>query len=215
VNSDTGGKLVDETYRFDGRHLTVYDQTKAEAHRLVERFIAAGLPLVIVQPGLVYGPGDTSNLRASLLQFLRGQLPMLPEKTAYSWGHVDDIARGHIQAMEKGIAGQNYFICGPTHTYIEAMQIVSAVSGVSLPALRAAPGMLKAAALLMGMLEHVIPLPELYTYEGLRVTAGVTYIGDNRKARRELGFEPRSLEQGLRETVEYELKLLAQVSPRH
>jgi putative NADH-flavin reductase len=70
VNSDTRGRLVDETYRFEGRHLSVYDRTKAEAHRIADDFIRDGLPLVIVQPGLIYGPGDTSGVRTIFLQFL-------------------------------------------------------------------------------------------------------------------------------------------------
>jgi nucleoside-diphosphate-sugar epimerase len=53
VNSDTHGVEVDERYHFTGRHLSVYDQTKADAHKVAERFIAQDLPLVIVQPGLV------------------------------------------------------------------------------------------------------------------------------------------------------------------
>ena len=53
VNSDTHGWLVDETYRYDGPHLSEYDRTKWAAHRLAEQFIAAGLPLVIVQPGVI------------------------------------------------------------------------------------------------------------------------------------------------------------------
>lgn len=208
VNSDTAGKLVDENYRFSGTHLSAYDRTKAEAHQVAEQFIARGLALVIVQPGLIYGPGDTSSVRTTLIQFLQGKLPLMPEKTAFSWAHVDDIARGHIQAMEKGVPGQNYLLCGPTHTFVEGMEIVSQVSGVPLPGLRAAPGLLKTMSGIMGLLEKFVPLPEAYTREGLRIIAGVTYIGDNRKAIRELGFAPRLLKDGLRETLEHEMKLL-------
>jgi nucleoside-diphosphate-sugar epimerase len=83
---------VDENYRFNGKHLSVYDQTKAEAHAVAEQFIAKGLPLVIVQPGVIYGPDDTSSVRTSIILFLQGKLPMMPEKTAFTWAHVDDIA---------------------------------------------------------------------------------------------------------------------------
>jgi nucleoside-diphosphate-sugar epimerase len=52
VNSNTHGKLVDESYRYDGPHLSEYDRTKWEAHyRVAEPMMRAGLPLVIVQPG--------------------------------------------------------------------------------------------------------------------------------------------------------------------
>ncbi|MGH9845533.1 MAG: NAD-dependent epimerase/dehydratase family protein, partial [Blastocatellia bacterium] len=74
VNEDTGGQLVDETHRYTGPYFSKYTRTKAEAHRLAETFIADGLPLVIVMPGLIYGPGDTSSVRTTLLQYLQRQL---------------------------------------------------------------------------------------------------------------------------------------------
>ena len=52
INSDTHGKLVDETYRYDGPHLSEYDRTKWAAHRVAEQFIAGGLPLVVVMPDI-------------------------------------------------------------------------------------------------------------------------------------------------------------------
>jgi nucleoside-diphosphate-sugar epimerase len=208
VNSDTGGKLVDESYRFSGKFLSVYEQTKAEAHKVAEEFIAQGLPLVIVQPGLIYGPGDTSSVRTTLIQFLKRQLPLMPKGTAFCWAHVDDTARGHILAMEKGVPGQSYFICGLVHTFVEAMQIASEITGIPQPGMQVGPGMMKAMAACMGVIEKVISLPESYTREGLLTIAGVTYIGDNSKAKRELGFNPRPLKVGLRETLEHEMKIL-------
>jgi nucleoside-diphosphate-sugar epimerase len=112
INSDTQGHLADENYQFIGQHLSEYDRTKAVAHEIAKEFIVQGLPLIIVQPGLIYGPGDTSSVRASLLNLFKGQLPMLPRKTAQCWAHVDDIVTGHILAMEKGKIGESYIICG-------------------------------------------------------------------------------------------------------
>ena len=106
VNSDTHGMLVDETYRYSGPHVSVYDQTKWQAHYEVALpMIAAGLPLVIVQPGVVYGPGDTSALRGVFVSHLRRRLPIVPARTAYSWGHIEDTAHAHVEAMEKGRTG--------------------------------------------------------------------------------------------------------------
>jgi nucleoside-diphosphate-sugar epimerase len=208
VNSDTHGRLVDESYHFTGQHLSVYDQSKADAHKVAEEFIARGLPLVIVQPGLIYGQGDTSSVRANFIQFLQGKMPMMPKATAFCWAHVDDIARGHIQAMEKGVAEQNYFLCGPMYTFVDAMQLASKITGVPTPGMQVEPGMMRAMSGLMGLVEKVIPLPESYTGEGLRIVSGTTYIADNSKARRELDFDPRPLEVGLRETLEHEMRLL-------
>lgn len=209
VNSDTHGVLVDETYHYHGRHLSEYDRTKWVAHyEVAEPMIAAGLPLVIVMPGLIYGPGDTSSVRTTLIQYLRRKLPLLPAKTAFSWAHVDDIARGHILAMEQGQVGESYIIAGPTYTMIEGMQLAQKITGIPMPRLRASPGMMKAMSATMGIVEKVFPVPADYSAEYLRISAGVTYIGSNAKARNELGYAPRPLEEGLAETLQHEMTLL-------
>lgn len=209
VFSDTGGRLVDESYRYNGPHLSEYDRTKWAAHyEVADPLIEAGLPLVIVQPGLIYGPGDTSSVRTTFIQYLQRQLPMVPDKTAFCWAHVDDIARGHILAMEKGRPGESYIIAGPKHTFVEALHLAEEITGIPAPRMRVSPGMMKAMAGLMGLVEKIVPLPEAYTYEGLRIIAGVTYIGDNSKAKQELGYNPRSLKEGLTETLHHEMKLL-------
>jgi nucleoside-diphosphate-sugar epimerase len=213
VNSDTHGTLVDENYRYDGPHLSEYDRTKWAAHKLAEQFIAGGLPLVVVMPGLVYGPGDTSNVRTALIQYLRRKLPMIPKQTAFSWAHVDDIARGHILAMEQGAPGETYIIAGTTATFEDALKLAYSITGVPVPRLRVAPGVLKAIAALMSVVEQVAPVPDDYSAEYLRVNAGVTYIGDNAKARRELGYSPRSLKEGLAETLYHEMQLLGMPVP--
>jgi nucleoside-diphosphate-sugar epimerase len=209
VNSDTHGVLADESYRFYGKHLSEYDRTKWAAHyEVADPMIAAGLPLVIVMPGLIYGPGDTSSLRTTFVQYLQQKLPALPERTAFSWAHVNDIAHGHILAMEQGKVGESYIIAGPTHTLIEGMQLAQKITGIPLPHRRLSPGMMKGMAALAGIAEKAFSLPEAYNAEYLRVSAGVTYIGSNAKARRELGYTPRSLEEGLTETLEHEMNLL-------
>lgn len=204
VNSDTHGKVVDETYQFQGTHISEYDRTKAEAHKIAEQFIAGGLPLVIVMPGVVYGPGDTSAMGATLRQYLQRKLPMIPQGTAFSWGYIEDIAWAHIAAMDKGRSGQSYMISGPTHTLVEAMQMAQEITGIPAPR-SVPPWMMSSLAPVMGLVENVVTLPETYTAEGLRVTAGTTYIGDNTKARRELGYNPRPLKEGLTQTLQYEL----------
>jgi nucleoside-diphosphate-sugar epimerase len=213
VNSDTHGRIVDETYRFTGRHLTVYDQTKADAHHLAESFITRGVPVIIVQPGVIYGPGDTSSVRTTLLQYLQRKLPLLPKQTAFAWAHVEDISRAHMLAMEKGQPGRTYFICGPVHTLVEAIEMAQSITGIPAPRLRAGPAMLRAMAAGMAVVEKVVPLPPAYTSEGLRVVAGTTYIGSNARARAELGWRPRPLRDGLTETLRHEMNLLG-MTPR-
>jgi len=209
VFSDTHGRVMDESYRYDGPHLSEYDRTKWVAHyEVADPLIAAGLPLVIVQPGLIYGPGDASSVHRTLVQYLQRKLPMIPTGTAFCWAHVADVARGHIQAMERGQPGESYIIAGPMHTLAEALELAAQISGVPAPRMHAPPGVMKAMAALMSVVERVVPLPEMYSAEYLRVSAGTTYLGSNAKARRELGFDPRPLKDGLAETLYHEMRAL-------
>src|SRR5215216_6450248 len=133
INSDTHGKVVDETYHFRGTHLSEYDRTKAAAHEIAKEFIASGLPLVIVMPGLIYGPGDTSSLRESIVDFLHGQFPMIPAEAGNCPAHVDDVADGHILAMEKGRVGESYIIAGERYTLADAFKLASQITGKRAP----------------------------------------------------------------------------------
>ncbi|HET9590886.1 MAG TPA: NAD-dependent epimerase/dehydratase family protein, partial [Anaerolineales bacterium] len=201
----TNGQLVNESYRFTGKHISEYDRTKAAAHHIAERFIAEGLPLIIVMPGIIYGPGDTSTLRDNLIDFLKGRLPMVPTQTAYCFAHVDDIAHGHWLAMQKGMPGETYIIAGERSTVVDLFRLASQLTGKRMPLL-VPHQILKAASLLVRPFDAL--LPETYTSEGLRVVAGVTYLGDNSKARRFLGYNPRPLREGLESTLRHEMSLL-------
>ena len=212
VFSDTKGRVPDETYRYDGPHLSDYDRTKWIAHyRVAQPKIEEGLPLSIVMPGLVYGPGDTSGMRTALVDLLRGRLPMTPARTAFCWSHVEDTARGHILAMEKGRSGENYIITGPRHTFQEAFEIAARLAKVRAPILHPGPRTMRAAAALMGLVGRFANLPPAFTAEALRVLAGTTYFGANEKAIRELGFTVRPVEEGLAHTLEHELRVLGRV----
>ena len=196
VFSDTHGQLVDETYGHRGPWLTEYDRTKWIAHyEIAEPMIRAGLPLVVVQSCVNYGPGDTSEIRPTFVRYLQGKLRAIPKRTAYCWAHVEDTARAHVLAMERGRPGETYIIAGPPHTLIEAFDLAARITGIPAPRFHASPGFLRAIA-------------ALSRSERLRDVAGVTYLGNNAKARRELGFDPRPLEDGLRETLQHEMRLL-------
>jgi nucleoside-diphosphate-sugar epimerase len=202
VNSNTRGRIVDEFYRFSGRHLSEYDRTKAVAHRQVaEPMIRDGLPLTIVMPGAVYGPGDHSGVRATFEQYLRGRLMLLPKQTALCWGHVEDTAEAHLLAMEQGRSGETYMICGAPATLEEAFSLAEEITGVPVPKLRVGPGGMRLLSRVMGLANRLVSLPPIYHPETLRITAGVTYLGSNRKAREELGFAPRPLREGLAEVL--------------
>ncbi len=182
-------------------------------YKVADPLIAAGLPLAIVLPGVVYGPGDTSSVRTTIRQYLRSKLPAIPARTDFSWAHVEDIAHGHILAMEAGKPGENYIIAGPEHTLMDALEIAEGITGIPAPRLHIPPVAMKGVAAMMGIMEKTLSVPPNYSAEYLRVGAGTTYIGDNTKARRELGYAPRPLEEGLRETLHHEMTLLGMPIP--
>ena len=209
VFSDTKGAVPDETYRYDGPHLSEYDRTKWIAHyRVALPKIESGLPLTIVMPGLVYGPGDTSGMRTALVDLLRGRLPMTPARTAFCWAHIEDTARAHILAMEKGRPGESYIIAGPRHTFEYAFDLAASIAKVRPPMFHPGPTAMRAMAGATGAIGRVVKLPPAFTPEALRVLAGTTYFGSNAKAVSELGFSPRPLEEGMAQTLEHELRLL-------
>lgn len=209
VFSDTRGVVPDETYRYEGPHLSEYDRTKWIAHyRVALPAIDEGLPLSIVMPGLVYGPGDSSGMRMALVDLLRGRFPMTPARTAFCWAHVEDTARGHILAMERGKPGETYIISGPRHTFEFAFDLAASVGKVRAPVFHPGPHAMRAMAAAMSVVGRLVTLPPALMPEALRVLAGTTYFGSNEKAIRELGFSPRPLEEGMAQTLEHELRLL-------
>jgi nucleoside-diphosphate-sugar epimerase len=216
INSDTKGAVPDESYHFTGKHISEYDRTKAAAHDIADSFIKQGLPLIIVMPGLIYGPDGTSLSDEALRLYLKKKLPLIPKKSAYCWAHVDDIAHAHILAMEKAKPGSTYIIAGPVHLLTEAFDLANKITGIRKP-IAVPPIMLRITGFFSSLVEGFIPLPEMYNSEALRVQAGVTYLGDNSKAKKELGYNPRPLEQGLKETLLYELGKIKKLksSPRY
>ena len=210
VFSDTKGAVPDETYRYDGPHLSEYDRTKWIAHyRVALPKMEEGLPLTIVMPGLVYGPGDTGGMHTALVDLLRGRLPMTPARTAFCWAHVEDTARAHIAAMEQGKPGETYIITGPRHTFEYAFDLAASIARVRSPMFHPGPHVMRAMAATMSVVGRFFTMPPALTPEALRVLAGTTYFGSNEKAVRELGLAPRPLEEGMAQTLEHAQRLVA------
>ena len=184
VNSDTRGQVVDETYRYRGKHLTIYDRTKWQAHYEVALpLIEQGLPLVIVMPGVIYGPGDQSLIRDTFVRFVQRKLAAIPLRTAYCWSHVEDIAAGHIAAMLKGQPGESYILAGPAHTIEHALSVASEITGIAPPRRRISPWLMQATATATSLLKPLITLPKDLDPEVLRASGGATYLGNDAKAR--------------------------------
>ncbi|WP_456445317.1 NAD-dependent epimerase/dehydratase family protein [Oceanithermus sp.] len=202
VYGDTRGRLVDETYFYDGRKrgwASAYDRSKWIAHYEVARsLVDRGLPLVIVLPGLVYGPGDHSPIGGLLRDVVRNRPLLLPAATRYCWSHVDDAALAHRLAMERGRVGEEYITAGEPARLLDALHLARRLAGSRSPIVPLPNALLKALSYPARPFDRW--LPPSYTSEGLRVAA-TSYTAANAKARSELGYAPRPLEAGLPPTL--------------
>lgn len=200
VNSDTGGRFVDETYEHVGAHLSEYDRTKAAAHAIATQFAADGLPLVIVMPGAVYGPGDTSQVGGLVARVVAGKRPQAPSGGGrLTWAHVSDVAQGHVLAMERGTPGETYMLAGDPATLAELLVHVADAAGTKGPLL-VPPALLRLLTKVMTPVARLVPVPSTYHPETLRVVL-VDYLGTRAKAERQLGWHPRGLHEGVAQTV--------------
>jgi nucleoside-diphosphate-sugar epimerase len=198
VFGNTHGKVVDETYvRPGGDYVSAYDWTKHVAHEVARDRIERGVPIVIVQPGAVYGPGDHSALGGQLEQVRRGTLQFRAlSGVGVNAVHVDDAAEGILLANEHGRVGESYVLGGEITTLDEMIDMVARLSGRTPPRLRLPTALVKLAIPAGPLLGRVMGTgPNLR--ELISASDGVTYWASDGKARRELGYEPRSLEAGL------------------
>jgi len=208
IFGNTHGKTVDETYEHPAKDFTsCYEETKWEAHQVAKRLIAEGLPCVIVQPGGVYGPGDTSSIGELLNQFLAGKMPLIPfPDLGICLSHVEDIATGILLGLDKGRPGEAYVISGPASTVREAIGVVADVTGKKAPKRAIPVGLMKAMIPIGPLVGKMMGQPPNLR-ELISSADGCTFWASYDKAKRELGYEPRGLEEGLRATLAAEGKL--------
>jgi nucleoside-diphosphate-sugar epimerase len=200
---NTRGEVVDEAYeRPPGGYVSAYDETKHRAHELALARAAAGTPILIVQPGVVYGPGDHSEVGSQIALAAAGRLRFVsfPE-LGMNAVHVDDVVDGILRAHDRGRIGETYVLGGELTTMRALIETTAEVAGrrpprVSLPTWLLRP--LVPAGPLIGRLAGTAPnLGEL-----ISASDGVTYWARDDKARAQLGYAPRGLRDGLRATVE-------------
>jgi dihydroflavonol-4-reductase len=208
---NTEGSVVDETYTHKGGDYTsYYEETKVKAHEIARRLIDdEGLQCVIVQPGGVYGPDDHSAIGSQINQFLDGKMPMIAfPDLGMNMVHVDDVADGVLLAIDDGEVGHQYVLGGQITTMRELIETVARVSGKKAPKRAMPTGMLKVLTPIGPAIGKVMNQgPNLG--ELISSADGVTFWAKHDKAIEQLGYSPRGLEQGLRDTLAAEGKLPA------
>ena len=191
---DTRGEVVDETYEPPaGQYVSLYHETKALAHRAARDRIAQGAPIVIVQPGGIYGPGDHTEIGGMLERGVRGKVVVLPfGGVGLNWVFVDDLVEGILLAHDRGRVGESYVLGGEIGTLRHAVE-KSFAAGGHRARIVPVPTWVVRLATPLG------PLLGLSVADLVSASNGVTYWGRDDKARSELGYAPRDLESGLRE----------------
>jgi NAD+-dependent farnesol dehydrogenase len=204
----TGPAPVDESHVHAGdSYRNDYERTKVLADNLARGAAAAGDDIVMLYPGVVYGPGDMTdgNLVVQMVSdHARGKLPGIigPGDRLWSYSFVEDVAAGHVAALEKGRRGERYFLCGENVTMNGLFDALHEVAGLAPPR-RHIPYAL-AAALGCGMWAwaELTGHPPQLTHEVVGVFRE-HWAYATAKAERELGYRPRSLKEGLRMTVDW------------
>lgn len=212
VFGNTKGHLADENYFNAGPFPTEYERTKWLAHyKVAIPLIEKGAPIIIAMPGGVYGPGDTNIIAQQMRLFFRG-LPLIPApETTLTFAHVDDVAAGLILLAEKGRIGESYILAGPAVPLGELVEFWAYLTGKPAPALRVPAGILKSLSPLFGVLQPALNLPSVFAQETVSALGG-TFIASSQKARTELGWQTRPLQNGMLETFAWIAETEAQRS---
>lgn len=209
VFGNTRHEIVDESFeRPDLDFSSYYEETKYEAHQIAKDLIKnENLPCVIAQPAGVYGPDDHSALAGTLNNFLEGKMPMMPfPDFGTGLAHVDDVASGLALILDKGKIGESYILTSDNVTMREIIETAGGIVGRKAPSRAMPTGLLKLLQPIGPLVGKIMGQPPNLR-ELIKSTDGVTFWANPEKAKKELGFRPRDLETGLRDTFTAEGRL--------
>lgn len=179
-----------------------YKQSKILSERLVERMVEKeGLPAVIVCPSAPLGPGDVKPTPTGRIvsEAVRGAMPAYVE-TGLNIAHVDDVAAGHLAAMERGQIGERYILGGENLTLRDLLTEISRVTGRRGPQFKlpAAPLMPLAYANEWGA--RLLGYEPFLHCDSLKMSRTRMFF-DDQKARRELGYTTRPVRHAVEDAV--------------
>jgi nucleoside-diphosphate-sugar epimerase len=197
-----GGTLV-ETNLDTAPKPTAYERSKQDAEREAESIRREGLELVYVNPGAVYGPSPVHvGLNSFFLQVLNRKVPALPPG-GMPVVYVDGVAEAHLAAAERGLPGERYLVADTHVSNAELAREILRVEGAGGRVPPTAP------EALMKLLAAVsAPLARTFGFTPLIAPGQLSFLLwdariDASKARRELGFTPTPLAQGVERTVAF------------
>jgi len=197
------GKLSTEETLLDPSHLIGhYKNSKYQAELLAFEMAAEGLPLVVVNPTAPVGPWDVKPTPTGriILDFMRGRIPAYLD-TGLNLVDVEDVAEGHILALEHGIPGQRYLLGNKNVSLIDMFRMLQAITCRRAPRWRIPYWMALAAGYLDEAVEgRILSREPRIPVEGIKIARSPMSV-DCEKAIRELGLPQNSVEVALEKAV--------------
>jgi len=180
-----------------------YKRSKYLAEQEVLKFAKAGLPVVIVNPSAPVGIGDVKPTPTGqvIVDFMKGRMPAYIE-TGMNIVDVDDVATGHLLAMEKGRIGERYILGSANLMLREVLEILSHLTGVKAPTIKLPRVAILPLAYLNQWMANLTGQPPRIPLEGVKMAKYKMHY-DCSKAIRELGFPQTPPEVALEKAVRW------------
>jgi dihydroflavonol-4-reductase len=200
VYTSTGATLSRERGGFRGH----YRASKALAEKLVLEAAAGGFPAVVAHPTTVLGPGDRrpTPTGSLIVHYLARRMKAYLEMQQ-NVVHVEDVAAGHVLALERGGAGGHYVLGGDNLSMRALLDLLADLTGIPAPRI-ALPNslVLAAGAASEWLADHVTHRPPVVTREAALHARDACFF-DVSKSRAELGFSPRGAREVLEDAVRW------------
>jgi len=186
----SGGKamFMDENHTWNLRpDYWPYGYSKYLAELEVQKALAEGLDVVIVNPTYVIGPGNIyGQTNSTVVAAARQKLPALVEG-GLNVVHISDVVAGHLAALETGRTGERYILAGENLTIVQLIRKIADVAGVSAPNLILPGGLVRSLGWIAILAQSIMDLP---INARLSHMAGYYFYYDNSKSQIELGLQP-------------------------
>lgn len=187
-----------------GQAIGVYKRSKVLAERAVERMIAEdGLPAVIVNPSTPIGPRDVKPTPTGriIVEAALGKIPAFVD-TGLNLVHVDDVAQGHLLALERGRVGERYILGGENLPLQAMLADIAQSTGRTPPTIALPRWPLYPIALGAEAVAKLTKREPFVTVDGLRMSKNKMYF-TSAKAERELGYRARPYREGIRDALDW------------
>jgi dihydroflavonol-4-reductase len=194
---------VDETHPLEPQDaIGAYKRSKVVAERLVERMAAEdGLPVVIVNPSTPIGPRDIKPTPTGriIVEAATGKMPAFVE-TGLNLVHVDDVAEGHLLALDKGLIGERYILGGQDVELRDMLSLIAKLVGRKPPTISLPRGPLYPLAYGAEAIALITGKEPFLTADALRMSRYKMFF-TSAKAQNQLGYTARPYRDGLLDAI--------------